>query len=89
MKIQVQQFTVDCRSLATDTPNPYFISQWSRKMFDIGGAEFFSAIYTCIHYVCTCLFFFYVCNVKAQQKFLKLKFVLEPKNVIQKWLECG
>ena len=51
-------------------------------MFDIGVAEFFQGHIR----VCTRHFF----DVhQAQQKFLKLKFVLEPKNLLQKWLECG
>ena len=55
-------------------------------MFDIGGAEFFRRH---IHvYICAHACFFFRC-VKAQQKFLKLKFVLEPKFFLQKWLECG
>ena len=55
-------------------------------MFDIGGGRIFSVTYTCIH-MCAHACFFYVC--KAQEKFLKLKFVLEPKKLLQKWLECG
>ena len=55
-------------------------------MFDIGGAEFFCDI---IHvYIIMCAHaLFYVC--KAQQKFLNLKFVLQPKKLLQKWLKCG
>ena len=48
-------------------------------MFDIrGGAEFFRRHnYTCIHMRAHTCFFFFTC-VKAQQKFLKSQFVIEP-----------
>ena len=55
-------------------------------MFDIGGAESFRRhihVYICLH-----MPVFYMC--KAQQKFLKLKFVLEPKfffaKMAQMWI---
>ena len=57
-------------------------------MFDIGGGGriFFGDI---IHVyiimcVCTCLFFMCVKHM-YMQKFLKLKFVFEPKKLLQKW----
>ena len=44
-------------------------------MFDIGGAEFFRRH---IHVYIMCAHACFLTCVKAQRKFLKLKFVLEP-----------
>ena len=54
-------------------------------MFDLGGPNFFGDVY--MYTLCVHMSVFYVC--KAQEKFLKSKFVLEPKKLLQKWLECG
>ena len=53
----------------------------------LGGPNFLSDIYMYTYIImCTCQFFYVY---QTQQKFLKLKFVLEPKKMLQKWLVCG
>ena len=48
-----------------------------------GGANFFRYIYM-YTYACTCLFF--MCKTHCRN-FLKLKFVFEPKKLLQKWIK--